>query len=82
MKPVADGNDKYASGLSMPTAIIWQPRIGYATPFKKDGVGRLYLPLILADRSWFRRTKYLSDPCDEKWLFSAEAEKFAHPKTK
>ena len=82
MKPVADGKDKYASGLSIPTAVIWQPRIGYATPFQKDGLGFFYLPLIACDRTWIHPTKYLSDPKDEQWLFSSEAAKLAHPKTK
>ena len=82
MKPVADGKDRYVTGLSMPTAVIWQPLIGYATPFQKDGAGWFYLPLIMIDRAWFHRTKYLSDPTDEQWLFSAEAAKHAHPKIK
>ncbi|RRJ95494.1 hypothetical protein Ga0100231_015515 [Opitutaceae bacterium TAV4] len=82
MKPVGDGKDKYASGLSMPTAIIWQPRFGYATPFQKDKIGWFYLPLITLDRSVIHKTRYLTNSEDEQWLFSEEASKYAHPKQK
>lgn len=82
MKPVSDGKDRYSFGLSMPTAIIWQPRFGYATPFQKDIFGCIFMPLIALDRYLVHPTRYLTNSKDEKWLFSNEAQKFAHPKTK
>ncbi len=38
-KPERDGHDRWSYGLSMHTAVLWQPRFGYWAPYISDGLG-------------------------------------------
>ena len=70
MKPDRDGKDKWSMGMSMTTAIMFQPAIGYHTPFGGDLVGTVYAPLIRLDRRYFHPTHYLSDDGIFEWAGS------------
>ena len=78
MQPERDVRDKYSTGLSMPTAIMFQPAVGYHTPYHGDLIGKLYAPLIYLDRKCFHPTRYLSDDCTWEWIQSLPKEKL-HP---
>jgi hypothetical protein len=70
MKPDRDGRDKYSMGLSMPNAVMFQPRVGYHTPFGGEILGMFYAPLIRLDRRFFHPTRYLSDEGTWEWAQS------------
>ena len=59
--PERDGRDKYSFGLSMTTAIMWQPRFGHESLGHWDYLGAVYLPLIKLDRKFIHLTLYMSD---------------------
>jgi len=61
MTPERDTHERYSFGLSMSTAIHWQPRIGYHARFVTDAVGRFYAPLIRIDRWLIHPTRYLTE---------------------
>ena len=63
-----DGRDKYTFGLSIPTAILWQPYFGYNAKFNSDFIGNLYSPLVAIDRFKWHRTKYVTDQSTFEWL--------------
>ena len=70
MKPKRDTHDCHVYGLSMSTAINWQPRVGYQTCFVTDGMGYFYWTLIRLDRRLFHPTHYLSDNNGLEWCES------------
>jgi hypothetical protein len=73
MKPDQDAQKRYNAeygGLSITDAIIWQPRIGYSTPFRHDSAGRFFRPLAALDQAYWHPTRYLSDPAFQKWMDS------------
>jgi len=57
----SDGRDRYSFGLSMPTAILWQPLFGHEAIGHWDHLGAFYTPLIRLDRKFIHRTIYISD---------------------
>jgi hypothetical protein len=59
--PERDGRDRYSFGLSMTTAIMWQPRWGHESLGRWDYLGAVYWPLIRFDRKFVHPTIYLSD---------------------
>jgi len=63
LKPDMDGRDRYASGLSMFDAVLWQPRWGYCARGRgrTDLLGSFYRPMIWLDRALIHRTIYLFD---------------------
>ncbi len=75
-----DGRDRWAVGLSMPTAILWQPRFGYWAPFRADLLGTFYSPLIRLDRSFVHVTRYVSDPDFYEWARNEATASDVHPK--
>ena len=78
-KPERDGRDKYSFGLSMPTAILWQPYFGYNAKFNSDFIGSLYSPLVAIDRAKCHRTMYVSDETTFAWLNHAATISDIHP---
>ena len=78
-RPERDGHDRYSFGLSMSTAVLWQPRFGYWTPFRSDWLGTFYSPLIRLDRKFLHPTRYLSDPSFDSWV-EASAVSDWHPR--
>lgn len=70
MKPDRDGRDRWSTGMSATTAILFQPAIGYHTPFGGDLIGSVYAPLIRLDRHYFRPTHYLTDDGVFEWAAS------------
>ena len=71
--PDRDGRDRYSFGLSMTTAVLWQPRFGYWTPFRSDWLGAIYSPLIRLDRRFLHPTHYLTDPLYDSWAKTSPA---------
>ena len=72
IKPDIDGRNRYKAeygGLSITDAFMWQPRIGYSTPFYGDSVGRVFRPLAALDQAYWHPTHYL-DETFQKWLDS------------
>lgn len=67
MKPERDTHDRYSFGLSMFTAINWQPRVGYHSRFVTDALGHFYAPLIRVDRRLVHPTHYLSEKDCFEW---------------
>lgn len=78
-KPERDGHDRWVFGLSIHTAILWQPRIGYWAPFRSDCVGAFYSPLVRIDRWLFHPTHYLTDPDIGEWTITLTPKDF-HPR--
>jgi hypothetical protein len=70
--PERDGRDRWSFGLSMHTAILWQPRFGYWSPYKADFLGMLYSPMIRMDRAYFHPSHYVSDPEYFAWMNATE----------
>lgn len=66
--PEMDGRDRYSFGLSMPTAIMWQPRLGHEAIGNFDFLGIFYKPLIRFDRKFVHTTIYLSEDDGEKTI--------------
>jgi hypothetical protein len=67
-KPERDGHDRWSFGLSMHTAILWQPRFGYWALYRSDWLGSLYSPLIRLDRRFLHSTHYVTDPKISEWI--------------
>ena len=78
MQPERDGRDKYLSGMSIHSAILFQPAVGYHTPYHGDLIGKLYAPLIYLDRKYFHQTRYLTDDGTWEWIQSLPKEEI-HP---
>ena len=74
-----DGHDRWSFGLSMPTAVLWQPRFGYWAPYRSDWLGTLYSPLIRLDRHLAHPTRYASAPDFHPWVNALPAEE-VHPR--
>ena len=66
-KPERDGHDRWSFGLSMHTAVLWQPRFGYWALYRSDWLGAFYSPLIRLDRQFVHPTRYVSDPKFFEW---------------
>ena len=66
-KPERDGRDRWSAGLSMPTAVLWQPRFGYWALYRSDWLGGFYAPLIRLDREFVHRSRYVTDPSFFEW---------------
>lgn len=62
-----DGHDRWSFGLSMHTAVLWQPRYGYWATYRSDWLGSFYSPLIRLDRQFIHQTHYVSDPGFPAW---------------
>ncbi|MDR3404348.1 MAG: hypothetical protein P4L99_17750 [Chthoniobacter sp.] len=62
-----DGYDRWSFGLSLPTAVLWQPRLGYWAPYRSDWLGALYSPLIRLDRRFIHPSRYVTDPKFLEW---------------
>jgi len=56
--------------MSATTAILFQPAIGYYTPFGCDLIGTVFAPLIRLDRRYFHPTHYLTDDGVFEWAAS------------
>lgn len=65
--PERDGRDRWSMGLSMHTAVLWQPRFGYWALYRSDWLGSFYSPLIKLDRQFLHPTRYVSDPEYFEW---------------
>jgi hypothetical protein len=78
LKPVSGGSFTYNSGLSAPTAILWQPYYGYNSPYKISLLGWLYYPLIKFDRTWWHTNKDLIK--NEHEIFSKNPNLKIHPR--
>ena len=61
LRPEMDDHDRYSFGLAMPTAILWQPRIGHEAIGDLNFPGVFYTPLIQLDRELIHPTIYLSE---------------------
>jgi len=61
MKPEMDGRDRYSFGFAMPTAILWQPRVGHEALGTGDFIGAFYRLLIRVDRRFVHPPLYISD---------------------
>ena len=79
LKPERDGKDKWSFGLSMFTAIIWQPRFGYSAKFSSDFIGNFYRPLAYLDQKWIHPTRYISSEEDMAWFYDGMKESDVHP---
>ena len=66
-KPERDGHDRWSFGLSLHTAVLWQPRFGYWALYRSDWLGAFYSPLIRLDRRLLHPTRYVSDPNFFEW---------------
>jgi hypothetical protein len=77
-KPERDGRDHWNFGLSIHTAILWQPRFGYWAPYRSNWLGEFYSPLILLDRRFVHPTRYVSDPNFSAWFKTTTAAEW-HP---
>lgn len=66
--PERDGRDRFYFGLSMTTAIMWQPLFGHEALGHLDYVGALYTPLIRFDRKFIHPTIYISDDAGNQKL--------------
>jgi hypothetical protein len=66
LRPEMDGRDRYSFGLSMPTAILWQPLFGHEAIGRWDYVGVFFKPLIRFDRKLVHTTIYISDETGEE----------------
>ena len=62
-----DGRDRWSFGMSLHTAVLWQPRFGYWAPYRSDWLGSFYSPLIQLDRQFLHPTRYVSDPEYFEW---------------
>lgn len=74
-----DGHDRWSFGLSMPTACLWQPRVGYWAPYRSDWLGAFYSPLIRLDRQFLHPTHYVSDPAFAAWAQASRVSEW-HPR--
>jgi hypothetical protein len=74
-----DGHDVWSSGLSMPTAVLWQPHYGYWSPYHSDFIGKLYSPLIQLDRRFVHPTHYVTEPDFQSWVDALPAGR-VHPR--
>ena len=84
MIPARDGKVRYSpehSGMSLPVAILWQPRIGHSALGEDDLFGVIFGPLIAADRAWIHPTRHLlGDSVDiDAWIQNLPPSK-VHPK--
>ena len=80
LQPERDGMQRWRSGLSMHTAILWQPALGYHSRYKSDWLGTIYSPLAALDRRWFHETKYLTDDSTFTWIHEKARAKDIHPR--
>jgi hypothetical protein len=79
LQPERDGGHRWGSGLSMHTAVLWQPALGYHSRYKSDWLGTIYGPLIVLDRHWFHQTKYVTDESTFTWYKEEARAKDIHP---
>lgn len=68
LKPERDGRDRHSFGLSMHTAILWQPAYGYCARYNSDFLGTIYAPLVALDRNWVHPTMYVTEDSTFEWL--------------
>jgi len=73
-----DARDLYTFDLSMHTATLWQPLVGYWSPYRSDWVGKLYSPLIRLDRQFVHKTRYAGDPDFHIWIRTSKVTEW-HP---
>jgi hypothetical protein len=79
LRPEMDGHDRYSFGLAMPTAILWQPRIGHEAIGDLNFPGTFYMPLIWFDRKFIHQTIHLSDEdFDQKFSNLTVAQVYPH----
>jgi hypothetical protein len=79
LTPERDGGNQSSSGLSMHTAILWQPRIVYNAKFNSDWTGAFYAPLVMLDRAFWHPTKYVTDTSTFTWIAHEAAVSDVHP---
>jgi len=68
LKPERDGKHRWSMGLSMHTAILWQPAYGYCARYNSDLVGYCYMPLVALDRAWIHPTMYVTEDSTFDWI--------------
>jgi hypothetical protein len=68
LKPERDGKHRWGMGLSMHTAILWQPAYGYSARYNSDFLGSFYMPLVALDRAWVHPTMYVTDDSTFQWI--------------
>jgi hypothetical protein len=76
--PERDGRDRFYFGLSMTTAIMWQPLFGHEALGRLDYVGALCTPLIRFDRKFIHPTIYISDDAGNQKLSNLKVSQ-VHP---
>jgi len=77
-----DGEVRYMpefGGLSLPVAIMWQPRYGHKCNGQMDNLGIVFALLIDLDRACIHPTHYLTDSNYDSWLGNLPASK-VHPR--
>jgi hypothetical protein len=80
LKPERDGRDRGIMGLSMHTAILWQPAYGYCATYNSDFLGTLYAPLVALDRAWLHPTMYVTEDSTFEWINGKATAKDIHPR--
>ncbi len=73
LKPERDGHDRWSIGLSMHTAFLWQPFVGYWSPYRSDWIGMFFFPAVRLDRRFIHPTHYATDPDFESWVLALNA---------
>ena len=79
-KPEKDGAHRWSYGLSMRTAILWQPAYGYYASHSSDWLGTFFSPLVLIDRRWFHPTMYITDDTTHEWFNRRARASDIHPR--
>jgi len=80
LKPERDGKHRYSMGLSMHTAILWQPAHGYCARYNSDFLGTFYMPLVALDRAWIHHTMYVTDDSTFEWINHKARPADIHPR--
>jgi hypothetical protein len=62
-----DRHGRWNFGLSLHTAVLWQPRFGCWAPYRSDWLGAFYSPLIRFDRHLIHPSRYVTDPKFFEW---------------
>lgn len=80
LKPERDGHLRGHIGLSMHTAIMWQPGFGYYIQYDSNFFGMIYSPLVAFDRAWVHPTMYVTDDSTFDWINNTARASDIHPR--
>jgi hypothetical protein len=79
LQPERDGNHRLHGGLSLHTAILWQPAYGYCASYNSDFLGAVFSPLVALDRAWVHPTMYVTDDSTFEWIRHQARPSHIHP---